>query len=338
MITEMNKTNKSLKDIIDKAQNIVIIQADNPDGDSLASALALEQILHQLGKNPHMYCGVDMPEYLRYLRGWDRVYKEIPKSFDASIIVDASSLKLLEKITNNQMQGWVAARPCLVLDHHPKSKDAIDFARVTINDTEVSSTGELIYKLAKQFNWPLDKTSGEFIMTAILSDTQGLTNDLTSANTYKIMAELLDLGVDRPKLEEKRREFSKMKQVIFKYKAKLIERTEFFADDQIAFVDVPHSEIKEFSPLYNPAPLIQGDMLQTEGVGVAIVFKKYDNSRITAAIRCNEGFEIADKLAEYFGGGGHPYASGFKIQDGKSLSEIKKECIATATKLIKELK
>ena len=50
--------------LIDGASKIVIIQADNPDGDSLASALALEQILGDLDKEVVLYCGVDVPRYL----------------------------------------------------------------------------------------------------------------------------------------------------------------------------------------------------------------------------------------------------------------------------------
>lgn len=330
----MSKDTDQISEIIKTCQHIVIVQADNPDGDSLASALALEQILHKLGKEPLMYCGVDMPTYLRYLSGWDRVSNELPNKFDASIIVDTSSIKLLDNLSKNGKLGWLSAKPCIVLDHHGTvtDDDKIDFAKATINDAESSSTGEVIYKLAKQLKWPLDETSGEFIMTSILSDTQGLTNDLARAETYRIMAELTELGVSRPELEEKRRELNKMVPEIFKYKAELIQRTEFAADGRIATVDIPPQEIKTYSPLYNPAPLVQPDMLQTEGVDVAIVFKTYDDGHITAAIRCNVG--VGDKLAEHFGGGGHPYASGFKIMDGKSLADIKKECVQVAAELL----
>ncbi len=65
---------KKIQNITDQAENIVIIQADNPDADSLASALALEQILGDMGKKVHLYCGVSIPSYLRYLEGWDRVH------------------------------------------------------------------------------------------------------------------------------------------------------------------------------------------------------------------------------------------------------------------------
>lgn len=329
---------KKISEIINEAKQIVVIQADNPDSDSLSSSLAFEQILHKLGKEPVLYCGVDMPGYLRYLEGWDRVTNKMPNKFDASIIVDASNIALLEKLGNEKMHGWLAAKPCIVLDHHATSDESINFATVLVNDDSASSTAELIYKIAEENNWPVDSTSGTFIISGILGDTQGLTNQLAKADTYRLIADLIDKGVDRPKLEEKRRELSKMTEEIFKYKAKLIERTEFYDDNQIAIITVPHKEIITYSPMYNPAPLIQSDMLQTEKVGIAIVLKSYDNGRVTAAIRSNSGYPIAATLAEKFGGGGHDFASGFKVTDGTKVDEIKNEVIKITTELISERK
>ncbi len=326
-----------VQEIVGNAQKIVILQADNPDGDSLASALALEQILHELGKDPLLYCGVDVPTYLRYLPGWDRVSKELPHAFDASIIIDASTMTLFEKLVKQQYQGWVASKPCIVLDHHDVLQNEIPFASVTINDPGRASTGELIYFIAKQLGWPLPLPSKEFIMTSILGDTQGLANSLAGAETYRVMAELVEAGVDRPALEERRREFTKMPPPIFLYKARLIDRTVLHAEGKIATVSIPQEEINEFSPLYNPAPLIQTDMLQVEGVGVAIVFKRYDDGKVTAAIRCNPGYTIGAQLAEHFGGGGHPYASGFKVADKRPPGELETECIKVATELIAKL-
>src|SRR5580700_862606 len=107
---------EKIKQLVDAAQRIVIVQADNPDGDSLGSALALEHILGDLNKEPLLYCAVDMPSYLRYMSGWDRVSKELPRQFDVSIIVDASTLTLLERLINSEQASWLTAKPCLVLD------------------------------------------------------------------------------------------------------------------------------------------------------------------------------------------------------------------------------
>jgi phosphoesterase RecJ-like protein len=328
---------EKVKELIDNSHKVLIIQADNPDGDSLGTALALDTILGVIGKETYLYCGVDMPGYLRYMRGWDRVSSEVPTDFDLSIIVDASTMTLLEKLTDSGKQGVVSSRPVIVFDHHGTVDNQVDFATVLINDTSVSSTGELVYVLAKELGWSVDVESGKFIMSAILGDTQGLSNLMTSAQTYRVMAELVEIGVDRPGLEEQRRELSKMPPEVFAYKARLIERTEFHVDGKLALVDVPHDEIMEFSPLYNPAPLIQTDMLQTTGVGVAVVIKHYKDGKILGAIRCNPGYNVAAELAQHFGGGGHPYASGFKIQDGRPFNEIKSECIKVASELLAKL-
>jgi phosphoesterase RecJ-like protein len=326
-----------IKDLIDKAQKIVIVQADNPDGDSLGSALALEHVFGDLGKEPYLYCGTDVPGYLRYLEGWDRVSDELPHDFDASVIVDASTMSLLEKLSAAGYDRRLAAKPCVVLDHHASVENVVPFATVLLNDHEnVSSAGELIYNLAKELEWPLSVPAQACLMTAILGDTQGLSNQLARPATYRVMAGMVESGVDRPTLEELRREAGKMQQAIFKYKARLIARTEFAVDGRVAWVSVPQSEINEYSPLYNPGPLIQGDMLQTSGVEVAIVFKQYDDGRVTGAIRCNPTAGIAADLAARMGGGGHAFASGFKVTDGRSPEQIRHECLEAAGELLKE--
>jgi len=326
-----------IQELIGTAVHIVVIQADNPDADSLGSALALEHMLGDMGKRVSLYCGVDMPGYLRYLKGWDRVSSELPGQFDLSIIVDASTLTLLEKLQNSGHIGWVAARPCIVLDHHATVDNQPDFATVLWRDEHVSSTGELVYQLARGFSWPVSAAAGACLMSAILGDTQGLSNDLATPATYRTIAELIELGVDRPKLEEQRRELNRMPVAIFRYKGRLIERAEFALDGRIASVDIPHRELTEYSPLYNPVPLIQNDLLGTEQVAVGIVFKHYADGKVTGAIRCNAGYPVADKLALHLGGGGHPYASGFKVTSGRPFNEIKSECLAYAAELLDNL-
>lgn len=334
----MNNTDyKKVGELIADAQKVVILQADNPDADSLGSALALEQIIGDMNKEPYLYCSVDMPSYLRYLEGWDRVSNELPNQFDLSIIVDASTSTLFEKLIQSGKQGWVAKKPAIVLDHHGEVSNNIEFATVTINNPEISSTGELIYTLATDQKWDISNTAAEFLMTAILGDTQGLTNALASSKTYRVIADIIDMGISRTKLEELRREFSKMPKIIYKYKGELIHRTELHNNGTIAIVDIPQTEINEFSPLYNPAPLIQNDMLQIKDVAISIVLKHYDDGKVTGAIRCNQGYGIGAELAAHFGGGGHPNASGFKSIQSRPFNELKTECITVATDLLRKL-
>jgi phosphoesterase RecJ-like protein len=326
-----------IKEIIDGSQRIVVLQADNPDADSLGSALALEAILSEQGKDVALYCAVDIPGYLKYLTGWSRVLRELPKNFDASIIVDTSTKTLFEKSIETGEYQWLGTKPCIVIDHHAETTNDIEFATTVLNPEKASSTAEVIYNFAKTVYGTIPTDAFDPIMTGILGDTQGLTNQLATSHTYEVMSELIAGGADRPALEELRREASKMHESIYRYKGKLIERTEFANNNQLALVSIPQAELMLYSPLYNPGPLIQTDMLQIEGVRVGIVFKVYDDGKITGMIRCNAGAEIASNIAVHFGGGGHGFAAGFKITDGRPFNEVKSECISYTSELLNNL-
>jgi phosphoesterase RecJ-like protein len=324
-----------IKEIVDSAHKIVIVQADNPDADSLSSALSLEQILGDLGKDVLLYCGVDLPSYLHYLPGSDRVSTELPSQFDASIIVDTSSDSLLEQLQRHGNKGWLAAKPSIVLDHHA-SEATITFAKVMCNHKAVSTT-EIIYELTKQLDWPLNNGAMNLVAIGILSDSLGLMSSGTSARSIHIIAELVEAGVNLSEIDNARRETQKRESELIHYKGRLLERVEFYSDERIAIVTIPWEEIEKYSPLYNPSMLVLDDMRLAKNTDVAIAFKVYKEGRVTAKIRANYGRAVADKLAEHFGGGGHPYAAGFKVTNGKSYEDIKTETIKVAVQLLDKL-
>lgn len=326
---------EQISQILGDAQRIVIIQADNPDGDSLGSALALEQILGDMGKEVFLYCGVTIPQYLTYLQGWDRVIQELPTPFDASIIVDTSAGSLLESLGNYGNQQLLARKPCIVLDHHAVEL-SIPFATVVCNQSAVA-TGEVIYELAQQLQWPLNTEAKKLIAVSILADSLGLMTEATSARSIHIMAELVAGGVKLADLDHARRSLMRKSPELTHYKGQLLQRVEYHADDRIATVSIPWEELKTYSPQYNPSMLIMEDMRMTTNVQIAIAFKLYKDGKVTAKIRCNQDAPIAISLAEHFGGGGHAYASGFKVIDGRPFNEIKSECIRVTTKLLDNL-
>lgn len=323
-----------IREILDVAQRVVIIQADNPDGDSLGSALALEHILGDMGKEPLLYCGVDIPSYLTYLKGWDRVVHELPTQFDVSIIVDTSADSLLESLTAAD-RSRLAGKPCIIIDHHA-TEATIGFATVNCNHPAVA-TGEIIYELAKQIGWPLNIESKKMIATSIMADSLGLVTEATSARSIHIIAELVENGVRLAELEYERRMLMRKSPDLVKYKGELLQRIDYASGGRIAFVWIPWKEIETYSPLYNPSMLVMEDMRMTTGVQVAIAFKIYKDGKITGKIRCNQDAPVGAQLAEHFGGGGHLYASGFKTQGGRPFNEVKSECISYATELLNNL-
>jgi phosphoesterase RecJ-like protein len=312
---------KQAIDLINEAQKVLVIQAENPDGDSLSSSLALEEILSEQGKQVSMYCPVDLPKHLRYLPGWDRVQTELPNDFDLSIIVDTSAMTLLEKALAGGNKRKIQERPLIVIDHHGTESD-IDFATCLINETESVATGQVIYKICQEANWNISVLGGQLLASSIMSDSLGLVSEGTKPETIRIVADLVEMGVSLAKLDSLRRETMTKSLEITHYKGKLLQRVELLCDDRLALVHIPWEEIHEYSNQYNPSMLVIDDMRLTEGVKVAVALKSYPDGKVTGKLRANYSVPVASKIAERFGGGGHVYAAGFKVRD-LTLEEVR---------------
>lgn len=312
---------KEVIDLVNAATKIVVIQAENPDGDSLSSSLALEGILSEQGKEVLMYCPVDIHTRFSHLPGWDRVQNVLPKDFDLSIIVDTSAMTLLEKALADGNKNRIQSKPLVVLDHHGTESD-IDFATVIINETESVATGQVIYKICREANWDISVLGGEFLASSIMSDSLGLVSEGTKPETIRIMADLVELGVSLAKLDSLRKSTMSKSLEITHYKGKLLQRVELLCGGRLAYIHIPWEEIHDFSHQYNPSMLVLDDMRLIDGVQLSIAMKTYPDGHITGKLRANYNVPVSAKIAERFGGGGHVYASGFKVRD-LTLEEVR---------------
>ena len=323
-------------------KKLCIIQAENPDGDSLGSALALDYLLNDYEIS--LYCPVEIPKYLHYLDDWGRVSLEFDFNADGYIIVDTAAQILLSKLLiNPAIRERLISTDVFVLDHH-ETEDDIEFGHQGLIQTLPSCT-DLIYRIAQEQNLmpapenvPEEeherfKTVAEYLIAGILSDTLGLTSASTTSELYREVADLLDYGINIAEFEEHRRDFMKKSQRILNYKADLIKKIEYFLDGRLATVHIPWEEIQEYSDEYNPNVLILEELRLVEGVEVAVCFKTYPDGKITGKIRTST--PIADKIASFFGGGGHPYAAGFRTYD-LSYDDAIHETIAAIDKIEKE--
>ena len=289
---------------------ISIIQAENPDGDSLGSAIALDYLLADRAST--LYCPVDIPKYLRYFPDWSRVTNEFDFRADGYIIVDTASTILLSKLLDDPaIKNRLYHTPVLVIDHH-ETPDDLDFPHQAIIETR-PACADLIFQIAQANHFNLPQPAAEALYAGISSDTLGLVSASVTPDTMRTMAALIDLGVSPAVLDERRREFMKKSPRILDYKADLIKRIEYSLDGRLATVHIPFEEIQQYSDEYNPNVLILEELRLVEHVEVAVAIKTYPDGKLTGKIRTS--VPIADQIAGYFGGGGHPYAAGFRTYD-----------------------
>ena len=318
------------KNLIEKATKITVIQAENPDGDSLGSALALEEILGEASKEVQLFCPVDIPKYLRYFSGWDRISDNLWPS-DLFVIVDTASQVLLSKIWENPLyRNLLEKTPILVIDHHTDATPDLEFSHEIILK-EASSCAEVIFDFAKNSGFEINQQAAEHLMGAILSDTLGFSTQNVSPETFEIASQLTKLGASTAKIEEARREFSKKSPEILEYKGELIRRIEYFLDGKLALVHIPWDEIKKYSDKYNPSVLVIDEMRLVEGVEVCVAIKTYPDGKLTGKVRTNS--PVAADIAGYFGGGGHAYAAGFRVYE--KYDEILRELLVATERVLR---
>lgn len=309
------------KKLIENSKNIVVIQAENPDGDSLGSSLALEGILSDLGKNVEMHCPIELPKYLRYINGWDRVTPDFNFAADLAIIVDTTAEILLSKsLEIPGVRHFLETRQVLVIDHHATESTLSFDAKIFTQ--EAVSTSEVIYNLCENAGWKINSQAAEHMLIALMSDSRGLTTQSSTAHSFFVAGKLTELGASNAAIEERRREFMKKPQDILEYKGELLQRIEYFLDGKLAFIHIPFEDIQQYSDRYNPSVLVIDEMRLVEGVEVAIAVKTYPDGKLTGKLMTNT--PVAETIAGYFGGGGHRYAAGFRIYETlqKATNEI----------------
>ena len=322
---------ENAQQIIQSAKRIVVIQAENPDGDSLGSSIALEEVLSELGKEVILYCPVHIPRYLHYIRGWDRVQHDTPAQADAAIIVDTNAEVLLGKALEAAgMRHFLATHPVVVIDHHT-AEPTLQFDHTMVAEPAVA-TGTLLYTLFTRAGWAINPQAAESLLIALMSDSLGLTTPNTTARDFHIAGELTSLGASNAAIEQRRRDFMKKSPEILAYKGELIERIEYLLDGQLALVHVPWEEIQRYSDAYNPGALIGDELRLVEGVALSCVIKTYPDGKLTARLRGN--LPIADTVAGFFGGGGHPYAAGFRVYE--EYEQIVRELVEATSRALEE--
>jgi phosphoesterase RecJ-like protein len=321
----------SAKQLISDAKKIIVIQAENPDGDSLGSSLALEEILSDLGKEVVLYCNVEIPKYMRYIQGWDRVVPEFDTSADLAIIVDTVSETLISKTL--KLAGgrhFFESHPVLVIDHHSEVTSSLPFEHDLLVADAVS-TSEVIYGLAADAGWSINQPAAENMLVALLSDSLGLTTQNVGPNTYFVAGKLTELGAKVSEIEDRRREFMKKSPEILAYKGELIGRIEYLLEGKLAIVHIPWEDIQKYSDQYNPSVLVLDEMRLVEGVELGVAIKTYPDGKITGKLRANT--PIAEQVAGFFGGGGHKYASGFRAYE--DYDTIVAELVTATDKALK---
>ncbi len=287
---------KECADILKEKDNILILTHANPDGDTLGSGFALCRALMKIGKICAVINADDIPKKYNYL--FDDIV-EIKFKPDYVVAVDVATVKLLGGLEEQYNID-------MCIDHHSTNTE---YANLLLLE-DVPAACQIMYEVVLALGVEVDKKIADCLYTGLTTDTGCFRYDSTTAQTYRVAADLIDAGADNGRInrimfETKSKTYARLERLA-------IESMRFYEHERVAVITVTQemfqltgSNAQETEGL---APLTR----QIEGVEIGITIQERPDGTCKASIRTFESVNAA-KLAACFGGGGHAQAAGCKF-------------------------
>jgi bifunctional oligoribonuclease and PAP phosphatase NrnA len=173
---------------IEEGERFLVASHESPDGDALASTLALTLALRAIGKDVVAYNCDGVPESLDFLPGSDSIVSSLEgcAPFDTGFVLDSGELRRAGRHLPE------VCRSLVNIDHHPYSEN---FGEIHYVDTGACATGALIYRILREGAIPISKEIAVCIYSAILSDTGSFRYSNSNPEAFRIASEMVTLGV-----------------------------------------------------------------------------------------------------------------------------------------------
>lgn len=294
-------------------RDIVIVSHRNPDGDAIGSSLALFHYLKQYGHAIKILVPSEYPDAFSWMPNIEDIIvfdsdpdksEEVVKKAELVFCLDFNSLdridRLGEMIADNK-QCKIA-----MIDHHLYPEPFSDF---TLSDVTASSTSELIFDFIEMLGDKagLNKTIGESIFAGILTDT-GSFKYSTSPKLFRIVAELLELGVDDYLLQDLIFNTRKEKELrLLGYC--LYHRLEVLPEHNAALITLTKEDYEAFDIQRGDTEGVVNFLLTMKNINIA-AFITEQPKIVKISLRSKGDISVQQIAAKYFKGGGHKNAAG----------------------------
>lgn len=307
---------------IRKHKSFIITAHTNLEGDALGSELAFYRLLKKLGKEAAIVNEDILPPSYGFLPGIDKIRQfkqgKTRVKFDCFVALDCSDLERTGEVYRLNSAG----KTVLNIDHHISNRY---FGNVNWVEPAASCTSEMVYKLYKAMRVPIDRDEALCMYVGILTDTGSFRYSNTTAFTHKVISELLKHRFKTQEIYKYIYEdipFTDMKLL-----GRILPRMRQDAKGKVIWFEVPRVLLRNWKLSFDLSEHILAFGRAVRGVEVVVLFK--ENLGVRNEVRINfrsQGAVDVNKIASYFGGGGHKTASGATVR-GK-LSEVRKKVLS----------
>lgn len=314
---------------IKRNRRFLLTTHTNPEGDALGSTLAFYRLLKKLGKEAVVISDDVIPRGYEFLPDIDKIkrFRWCPGKkknstgdikFDCLVALDCSDLARCGQVARVN----TANKPIINVDHHISNGK---FGEINWVEPETSSCSEMIYKLYKAMGVALDRKAALLLYTGILTDTGSFRYSNTGSFTHRAVSGLLKYQLDVVRIYKSIYEnipFEDMELLV-----KILPNIRRCAKGKIIWFQIRQDMLRNKRLSFDLSEHILSFARAIKDVEVAVLFK--ENLGTRNEIRVNlrsQGKVDVNKVAQFFGGGGHKTASGITIPG--TLEQVRRKVLA----------
>ncbi len=323
---------QKLEHIISANQSFLITTHVNPDADAIGSEIAFSNMLKLIGKDFSIINHSETPYNLRFLDTENVIEKYNPEHhnsyFDSADVLVALDFNRADRMVSMQKSFTEARKIKVCIDHHQDPEDFVDFQFI---DYDYAATGHILYDFITSTRIiKLNKEIAAPIYAAIMTDTGSFRFERTTAELHRIIANLLDTGINPTEIYNQLYDESKLSKI--KLLGKCLSSLELIDENKIGYMIITQNDFIELNAIESDTENFVNFILSVHDVKLGMLFIELKNG-FKVSFR-SKGKLPVNKLAGLFGGGGHQNASGARFRESK-MSDMVPKILHEAEKFIK---
>lgn len=314
---ELEAFAKKFRAIIDKGNSFLVLTHVRPDGDAYGCLLSMAHSVIALGKKVKLWNEDGVADRYRFLPGTELIQCGAPFTdhFDARIVVDNATPERVGKYPLPKDE----TSPIINIDHHASNPKYGDLFYI---EAGRSSCGEIIYDLLKTAKMPINKDIAKCLFVAISTDTGSFQYPAVRPSTFRTAAELLELGIDLGEISRQTYESNPPRRLLLL--REVLQSAKFDSNDRIGYFWIDAESYRRSGAKAEDSEGMIDHIRSIHSVLVAVLFEEIPNEgTIRLSFRSKDPLVNVNKIANQFGGGGHPAASGARVKGKREEVEQK---------------
>lgn len=319
MMADFDLIQAGIRNRFNHCTHALLMSHIRPDGDAIGSLIGLGLALQSSGKRVTLVLSDGLPAKYRFLKGSQLVQKSAQQNYDLTVALDCSDARRLGDTLSE-------IKIDINIDHHVTNEN---FAELNLVMPEVPATAAILAEFLPEWGFPINEDTANALLMGIVTDTIGFRTSNVTPHVLRISAQLMEMGADLPDVYTRTLvSQSYPASMLWGFALSRLER-----ENGIIWTVMTLDDRQKAGYLGRDDADLTNLLSAIEASEISVLFNEQNNGKVKVSWRSNSEVDVS-KIAQFFGGGGHPPASGAEM-DG-SLEEVRVKVLEKTKQFLRE--